>query len=366
MFHVVAIADKSMKNLIAPLVERANSAQRDFKFSVSEEIDPGLVRIPKKNLVGEKGCKILYELKAQYNLRDEDLLILLYKGNLSSEDGERNLFSMASGITDSEPGVAIISLKFLQWNILEDKYNDEIKAHAIFHLILWSTIGAYTSLDDHDETLGCIMDYCNNLKDFNEMIGKKYHFCDEKNCFKKIKRERLGDSILAIANELRKEYVKTVLVLGKYSGEGMQRLRETADIVKSLGYQPIISKDVPDKAYHSIERKIINLGSAAHIIVCENTFASGHIDELRLCVENEFITGIVKETGKGATWMQAHYPFYHNYIKVFCYNGDAKANDIVCSKIHPTLKDAVKDAVEWAEKKNKEFEKILTQLYPWR
>lgn len=96
------------------------------------------------------------------------------------------------------------------------------------------------------------------------------------------------------------------------------------------------------------------LASLSRFIICENTFASGHIDELKICASNRFTTAIIQEENKGATWMQTDYKIDYKYIKTFTY---ANIFEI------PII---VKKAVKWAEQRLKKRTELLNKLYKWR
>lgn len=144
-----------------------------------------------------------------------------------------------------------------------------------------------------------------------------------------------------------------VLVLGQDTTE-IHRLRAIQNRLKELGYTGIIVKDIADIEIQSIEEKVNMLASLCRFVVCENSVASGHIDELKICAQNRFVTAILQQEGLGATWMQADYSLDYSFIRSFHY---------------PTLesiKAFVDAAVEWAEAKLEERRNFLNGLYHWR
>ncbi len=145
----------------------------------------------------------------------------------------------------------------------------------------------------------------------------------------------------------------TVLVLGQDTTE-LHRLKTIQQRLRELGYTGIIVKDVADIEIQSIEEKVNMLASLTRFIICENSVASGHIDELKICASNRFVTAILQQEGMGATWMQADYPLDYSFMKTFKYSNLAG------------IKSAIDASVEWAETKQEERRNFLNALYHWR
>lgn len=72
---------------------------------------------------------------------------------------------------------------------------------------------------------------------------------------------------------------KTVVVLGDYSPEGLTRLTVIAAQLDSLGYKPILIKDVPDHPYQDISQKVVAIGAIARFVVVDDSSRSGHLME---------------------------------------------------------------------------------------
>ncbi len=133
----------------------------------------------------------------------------------------------------------------------------------------------------------------------------------------------------------RKSRAKTVLVIGSYGDEGIKQLRSIEGRLFNLGYDPVLIVDYPSEG-ESWESKMLSFATISRFVVYEATFASGAIDELAICKNNELITAVLHERGRMATAMQAHYPLEHAFIKFFPYQADS-------------LESSLKTATEWAE-----------------
>jgi len=121
-----------------------------------------------------------------------------------------------------------------------------------------------------------------------------------------------------------------------------------------IGYDGIIVKEISDIEIQSVEEKVNMLASLSRFIICDNSFTSGHIDELKICASNRFTTAIIQEVNKGATWMQSDYSVDYNFMQTFTYSDISK------------IPDAVKQSVTWAEEQLKKRTAILNSIYHWR
>lgn len=145
----------------------------------------------------------------------------------------------------------------------------------------------------------------------------------------------------------------TVLIIGQDTTE-INRLRVIKERLSYNNYVGIIVKDISDIEIQSIEEKVNMLASLCRFVICENTVASGHIDELKICANNRFVTAILQEEGRGATWMQSDYNVDYSFMKTFYYPSLKEINPVV---------DA---AIEWAEQKIDERRLRFNDLYKWR
>jgi predicted aspartyl protease len=144
-----------------------------------------------------------------------------------------------------------------------------------------------------------------------------------------------------------------VLILGQDTTE-IERLKSIKRRLASDGYIGIIVKEITDIEIQSVEEKVNMLASLCRFVICDNTVASGHIDELKICANNRFVTAILQEHGRGATWMQSDYCVDYSFMKTFYYPSSKE------------LEVVVDTAVEWAERKIKERRSKFNAIYGWR
>lgn len=155
---------------------------------------------------------------------------------------------------------------------------------------------------------------------------------------------------------------KNVLVLGKDSDtDGLEKMECISKVLDSKDYVPVFLKKLPEIRHLSLEEKMIRIGALCRFILVEDSRASGHIDEVRLCVECQYITATIREAGSASSWMQAHYPYTFNFINRFCYNRtkEIATQDSLCENISDSLETATEKAIEWAEKRIRDQKKYF-------
>ena len=145
----------------------------------------------------------------------------------------------------------------------------------------------------------------------------------------------------------------TALIIGQDTTE-IYRLHAIQKRLRHHGYTGIIIKEISDIEIQSVEEKVNMLASLCRFIICENSVPSGHIDELKICAFNRYVTAILQEKGLGATMMQADYPLDYSFMKMFTYPS--------ISDMDPVIDNAIK----WAELKVEERRKYFNNLYGWR
>lgn len=164
---------------------------------------------------------------------------------------------------------------------------------------------------------------------------------------------KIFGQIVHILNVIPSLKQNNVLILGQDTSK-IHRLHAIQKRLKSHGYVGIIPKDIVDIDIQSTEEKVNMLASLCRFIICENSFPSGHIDELKICSFNRFVTAILQEKNRGATWMQADYPLDFSFMNTFTYSNKNQINL------------AVDNAVDWAEQKIQERQEYFNKLYNWR
>ena len=145
----------------------------------------------------------------------------------------------------------------------------------------------------------------------------------------------------------------SVLILGKDTGPGLERLKRIEAKLQELGYYAYIIKEQPDKAGESVVQKVMRYALSSKFVLIENTEASGHLYEIpHVPKAAECITVVLQEEGKGATWMFEDAYAKHRHWHKLVYEPDE-------------LEHAVQQAVAWAEEFLGEFRRFQAAALPW-
>ncbi len=178
---------------------------------------------------------------------------------------------------------------------------------------------------------------------------------------------RAKDEILAALVEAKRaeekhlsinEYIdtfkkKTVLVLGDYDEQGLQRLHGIRKALEPLAYEPILIKDIPDHPHYDLRQKVIAVAAISRFVVIDDSSKSGHLLEVELCKQSNWVTILLRAGGAVGSWMTAGASHHSNVIL-------EKPYDIRFPQI------AVAEAVDWAENKLRELKTKFDNTYPWR
>jgi hypothetical protein len=144
-----------------------------------------------------------------------------------------------------------------------------------------------------------------------------------------------------------------VLVLGKDTGNELEILREVQKCVSTRGFIGHMVKDAPDIPEMTNEEKVRALADASRFVIVENSYPAGQIAELKMLSTNRVTTAILREQGKGSTWMVADYDLDYRFMREFVYEPRH-------------LSDIVDAACDWAHQSVSERTRQLDKRYPWR
>ena len=146
---------------------------------------------------------------------------------------------------------------------------------------------------------------------------------------------------------------ETVLVLGKDTGEGLDRLRLIASRLEALGYYAVIIKDQPDKLGESVLQKVMRHALSSKFVIVENTDPSGHLYEIpHVGKAAECVIAFLQEEGKGATWMFEDAFARNKHWQKFVYPAGG-------------IEKSVDQAAAWAEDFVKQFGAFQQRVLPW-
>jgi hypothetical protein len=165
--------------------------------------------------------------------------------------------------------------------------------------------------------------------------------------------QRAEDGGVTLDQYIASRKERSVLVLGDYSTEGLARLNAITAELDSLGYQPILIRDVPDNLYQDMSQKVVAIGAIARFVVVDDSSRSGHLAEIPLCKQNNWVTIVMRLDGVAGSWMTAGVSAFSNVVLELPYSETA-------------VRDALAEGTKWAEEKLESLKQNLSSIYPWR
>ena len=146
----------------------------------------------------------------------------------------------------------------------------------------------------------------------------------------------------------------SVLVLGKDTGEQLERLKQIQRTLEERGHLVYLIKEEPDRLGESILQKVLRYALSSRFVIIENTEPSGHLYEVpHVAKMAECVVAVLQEQGKGATWMFEDAYFKHRHWKKFEYRGK------------DDLAEVVLNAAAWARESLREFGDFQRVTLPW-
>ena len=181
------------------------------------------------------------------------------------------------------------------------------------------------------------------------------------NPYRFILASRLTSDIATQANEdaltelIERSRRRRVLILGKDTGDELERLLRIREILATLGYDGVLVKEQPDIPELSNEDKVRTFAGLCRFVLIENTFPAGQIVECKICSTNRIVTAMLREKGFGSSFMVTDYFKDFSFMAEFTYSNDDNS-----------LGDSVKQATMWAETANEGRRRYFDAQYPWR
>ncbi|GEM_PF-6523355 len=143
-----------------------------------------------------------------------------------------------------------------------------------------------------------------------------------------------------------------IVVLGP---EGSRALRRIYKIIDEKGiYEPLLMEEWPDIPDEPIENKVRTWASQSRFVIIEDSSASGHIVECKMCLANRIIVIILRKKNNVSTIMQRGYPIDYKFVKEYEYEENVNSKQ--------SLERVIEKATKWAEgvrrRRKKGFEEI--------
>lgn len=158
---------------------------------------------------------------------------------------------------------------------------------------------------------------------------------------------------LPLAEYANTKKQKGVLVLGDYSGEGMRRLEAICRVVRELGYEPFLAKDVPEIFATDLQQKVSILGGLSRFVLIDDSSCSGHLVEIQTAQQSRWVTVLLHSEGRRSSFMTSGLAITSKVIGEQDYD-------------HELPNEGVKRAITWAESQLEVLETRYQKAYPWR
>ena len=168
-----------------------------------------------------------------------------------------------------------------------------------------------------------------------------------------VESNRAAERSVSIDEYISKYKKKTILVLGDYGKEGLKRLNIISEVLNEIGYEPLLVKNIPDNVYQDLYQKVVAIGSIVRFVIVDDSSQSGHLMEIDICKQNNWVTILLRVEGGNSSWMSAGVSQHSKVILEKSYNLS-------------NPKPAITESVGWAEDKLNELKSRFGDIYPWR
>lgn len=187
-------------------------------------------------------------------------------------------------------------------------------------------------------------------------------FWSEKNAISRAKDEVLlaltdiclaSQKAISIENYLKTFKEKQVLILGDFSNEGKERIKQIKDKLKLLRYEGTTLNDVPENLNYNLSQKATAVAAVSKFIIVDDSSKAGHVFELAHLKSNDWITIILRLEGSEGTYMT---------------RGMSQYSSVILEKNYQesNLEQALAESTVWAENKISELKRDSADIYPWR
>jgi hypothetical protein len=204
--------------------------------------------------------------KAEFGLGPEDALVAVVQGNLYDDENDEYFFRTSRGFpefTRTFPGVAVISLfhrldpasEFRQprndaararkaqwWDSKGEAEKTVLVSNALVLMLLDIAATLLAGLVEHDDTRGCILDYCQDPYDVLEAFkrGVDFQFC-QRTCRPILEQSAEGRGLLRVAERLtvRPFAMPQPSIFISYAREDFQASERLRNDLQQMGYRDV-------------------------------------------------------------------------------------------------------------------------------
>jgi TIR domain-containing protein len=246
------------------LCDEANDAQPFVRFRDVFLGDDRLISAPRVNVV--EALRHFHARKAEFGLGLGDVLVAVVQGNLYDDENDEYFFRTSNGfpeLTNTCPGVGVMSLfyrldpasEFRQprneaararkaqwWDPKGETEKAVLLSNCLVLMLLDIVATLLAGLVEHDDTRGCILDYCQDPYDVLEAFkrGVDFQFC-QRTCRPILEQTEEGRGLLKVAERLtaRPFAMPQPSIFISYAREDFQPSERLRTDLQQMGYQSV-------------------------------------------------------------------------------------------------------------------------------
>jgi hypothetical protein len=240
--------------------QRANEAQKEMCFSHPRLTAADEKWLARKKVTAEEALQRAFQIKQRCGLGEGDLFVLTLDGNvIDGDDDEYLTYSPAwRGLEARFPGVALVSMHYTQPQSAFMKEGGEewfrkhseselktILSNVLDILLLAIVTEELTGVHEHEETRGCVLDWCQHPSDVLEATLRGAQFdgvCAQRICSRD---EGVGQALLDVAAslDLRCRAAVPAMVFVSYARKDEETVRGIYDRLRQEGFTPWLDKE---------------------------------------------------------------------------------------------------------------------------
>lgn len=281
--RIMVTMHESVHAEIHHFVESANEAQSLIEFEhilLTEKEKKCLFRSP---LDAKHAFLAITPMKTTRHLSRADILIAIVPGNLQDQNDDEYFYVSSQDYSPNGSRGALLSLFFLnerstfmregrrEWRSLKENVRAGISSDVILLILLCAVAGELTAINCHDESCGCVMDYCQTPTDIIGALDGGFRFCSD--CVPALRVNPEGQAVIRIAEWLSEHPFRCKrLGIGEFdvfichNSVDKSEIRRICEVLRKRGVRPWLDEEQLRPGFpwqQSLEDQIDKIQAAA-------------------------------------------------------------------------------------------------------
>ena len=143
-----------------------------------------------------------------------------------------------------------------------------------------------------------------------------------------------------------------IVILGKDNGPELDELLMVKDYVSSKGYNADMIKGLPEIPMMSLDEKVRMWTISSRFCIMLDIQPSGHIKEYEILKQQRTVLAVLRQKGKGSTYMIGDDEIDSNHIRIFEFDKSPIG--------------ILNEVIQWCEGVNSKRTGYYDHKYPWR